>query len=98
MDIDVPTSRIREFCDKWKIVEFSLFGSVLRDDFKPDSDIDVLVELEPNHGHSLFELVDMKDELEQMFGRPVDLVLKGGLRNPIRRRIILDSRRVLYAA
>jgi len=96
--IEVPMDRLRDFCRRWKIKELSLFGSVLRDDFRPDSDVDVLVEFEPNHGWSLYEVVDMEDELRVMFGRDVDLVMKGGLRNPIRRREILNHRQVLYAA
>ncbi|MCY2924352.1 MAG: nucleotidyltransferase family protein [Planctomycetota bacterium] len=86
------------FCLKWKIREFSLFGSVLRDDFRPDSDVDVLVEFQPDHGWSLYDVVDMEDELQILFGRRVDLVMKGGLRNPIRRHEILRTRQVVYAA
>jgi predicted nucleotidyltransferase len=89
---------IRAFCRRWKIREMSLFGSVLREDFRKDSDIDVLVEFEPDHGWGLYEVVDMKDELEALFGRKVDFVMKGGLRNPIRRREILANRQVVYAA
>lgn len=95
--IDIQKGKIGSFCRKWKIREFSLFGSVLRDDFRPDSDIDVLVEFEPDHGWSLYEVVDMEDELKALFGRNVDLVMKGGLKNPFRRREILRSREVLYA-
>lgn len=90
--------RIEAFCRKWKITEFSLFGSVLREDFRPDSDVDVLVEFEPDCGWSLYDVVDMKDELRQMFGREVDFVMKGGLRNPFRRYEILTTRKILYAA
>lgn len=63
LGIEVPTERIAAFCRRWKVTEFALFGSVLRDDFGPDSDIDVLVELAPNHGLGLFDWVDMIDEL-----------------------------------
>jgi len=96
--VDIPLDRIREFCRKWRIREFSLFGSVLRDDFRPESDVDVLVEFELDHPWSLYDVVDMEDELKEVFGRDVDLVTKGGLKNPIRRREILRTRRVLYAA
>jgi len=95
--IDIQKEKIDSFCRKWKIREFSLFGSVLRDDFRPDSDIDILVEFEPDHGWSLYEVVDMEDELKALFGRDVDLVMKGGLKNPFRRREILRSREVVYA-
>jgi len=97
LGIDVPAERLEEFCRNRKITELALFGSVLRDDFQPDSDIDVLVELAPGHGLSLFDWVDMIDELEAIFGRPVDLVSKRGLRNPFRRRRILNSREIIHA-
>ena len=97
-NIDIPKSEIEAFCRKWEIKELSLFGSVLRDDFRPDSDIDVLVSFEPDAPWDLFHLVDMRDELMALFGRDVDLVEKEGLRNPFRRRTILDTREVIYAA
>jgi len=96
--VPIDHEAIRDFCRRWKVREFSLFGSVLRDDFRADSDVDVLVELEPEHGLMLFDLLDMEAELRAMFGRPVDLILKGGLRNPFRRHEILNTRRVIYAA
>jgi len=79
-------------------VEFSLFGSVLRDDFRSDSDIDVLLSFEENSAWSLYDLVEMKDELEIIFGREVDLVEKEAIRNPYRRRSMLMEQEVLYAA
>lgn len=96
--IDIPTERIVAFCRKWKVTEFALFGSVLRDDFGPDSDIDVLVELAPNHGLGLFDWVDMIGELKALFGREIDLVSKRALRNPFRRHEILTTREVIHAA
>ena len=98
LGIDVPTERIAAFCRKWKVTEFALFGSVLRDDFGPDSDIDVLVELAPNHGLDLFDWVEMIDELKALFGREIDLVSKRGLKNPFRRHEILTTREVIHAA
>jgi predicted nucleotidyltransferase len=97
-NIDIPMSEIEAFCHKWKIKELSLFGSVLRDDFRPDSDVDILVSFAPDAPWDLFHLVDMRDELMALFGRDVDLVEKEGLRNPFRRRTILDTREVIYAA
>ena len=97
-NLDIPMDRIEAFCRKWKIRELSLFGSVLRDDFRPDSDVDVLVSFEPDAPWDLFHLVEMRDELMTLFGRDVDLVEKKGLRNPFRRRTILDAREVIYAA
>ena len=94
----VDIRRIEEFCRKWRVKEFAVFGSALRDDFGPDSDVDVLVELLPDHGLSLYDWVDMIDELSAFFGRRVDLVAKGGLKNPFRRQQILRTAEVLYAA
>jgi predicted nucleotidyltransferase len=94
----IPRKRITEFCNRWSITEFSLFGSVLREDFRPDSDIDVLVSIDPQAHIGLFEIAEMIIELEAMFKRPVDLVEKEGLRNPYRRREILRTAQVVYAA
>jgi uncharacterized protein len=87
-----------QFCHRWKIVELALFGSILRKDFRQDSDVDVLVSFEPDAPWGLFELVQMKDELAEIFGREVDLVEKEGLRNPYRIKTILNSRQVIYDA
>ena len=96
--IEIPMDKIIAFCRKWKVKEFSLFGSVLRDDFRPDSDVDVLVSFEENAGWDLYDWVTMIDELKVIFGREVDLVSKKGLRNPFRRHEILTTRKVLHAA
>jgi uncharacterized protein len=96
--IPLDQERIEVFCRKWKVKELSLFGSALRDDFTPTSDIDVLVELKPEHGLTLYDWLDMIEELEGIFGRKVDLVAKKGLKNPLRRREILDTAKVVYAA
>ncbi|MEO7132778.1 MAG: nucleotidyltransferase domain-containing protein [Vicinamibacterales bacterium] len=74
------------------------FGSVLRADFRADSDVDVLVTFEPNAQWSLFALTTMQQELADTFGRPVDLVEEAALRNPFRRQAILRAKRTLYAA
>ncbi len=96
--IEIPRADIAAFCSKWKVREFALFGSILREDFGPESDIDVLVSFEDAAMWNLFDFADMIDELEALFGRPVDLVEREGLRNPIRRRAILNSKQVVYAA
>ena len=96
--IEVPMDKIKDFCGKWKIKEFSFFGSVLREDFHSDSDIDVLVSFEETVSWSLYDIVAMKDELQAIFGRDVDIVEKGAVRNPFRRHSIMTSREVLYAA
>lgn len=98
MHIDVPRERIEAFCRKWKVREFALFGSVLRDDFRPDSDVDLLVTFEEGARYSLFDIVDMKAELEELFGREVDLVRKEQIVNPFRRQHILANHKVVYAA
>jgi uncharacterized protein len=100
-DIYIPKEKISAFCEKWKIIEFSLFGSVLRDDFRHDSDIDVLVTFDEAAQHSLFDLVHMGAELKEIFGRNVDLVSRRGIeasRNYLRRKAILDSAEAIYAA
>jgi len=97
-NLDVPMEQIAEFCRKWKIRQFSLFGSVLREDFRPDSDVDVLVSFQPDSTWDLLNIVDMRNELMALFGREVDFVEEGGLRNPFRRVGILFTRQVVYAA
>jgi predicted nucleotidyltransferase len=96
--LDISSQDIAGFCRRWKITEFSLFGSILRGDFRAESDIDVMVDFAADAEWDLFDLVAMQDELEAMFGRAVDLVDKQGLRNPFRRHNILTSREVIYAA
>jgi uncharacterized protein len=94
----LPLEQIEDFCRRWKIKEFALFGSVLREDFRPDSDIDVLVTFEPDGGITFDNRVEMLDELTEIFGREVDLVEKGTIRNPFRRHDILTTKEVVYAA
>ena len=94
----IPFDAIRRFCEKWKVAEFSLFGSILRDDFAPDSDVDVLVRFAPGQSPDAVADAAMIAELEGMFGRRVDLVEADTLVNPFRRRHILQNRRVVYAA
>ena len=96
--IELPEERIADFCRRWKITEFAVFGSVLREDFSPDSDIDVLVTFTEDCGHSLFDLAQMQDELKAILAREVDLVEKAGLRNPFRKHAILNNMEVIYAA
>jgi len=94
----IPRKKIAEFCHRWKVTEFSLFGSILREDFRLDSDVDVLVTFAPNAEISLFDLVQMKLDLEKLFHRPVDVVEKDALENPFRKREILRTAQVVYAA
>ena len=99
--LEVPDEAIAEFCRKWRITEFALFGSVLRDDFGPESDVDVLVRFEEPVRWDLFDIVHMEDELAVVFGRKVDLIDRAAVeesKNWIRRRAILGSAQTVYAA
>ena len=101
IQIMVPKDRIAAFCQKWKITELALFGSVLREDFRPDSDVDVLVTFSPDSDWGVEHLLDMKEELEALFGRAVDLGEKRLVeesRNYIRRKHILSPMEAVYAA
>jgi predicted nucleotidyltransferase len=91
--------RVVEFCREWKVVEFSLFGSVLRDDFRPDSDVDVLVAFARDADWDYWDdWVAMNQELESIFGRTVDLVERKTVINPYKRHHILSHREIIYAA
>ena len=98
---DLPMDSLRAFCKRWKVKELALFGSALRDDFGPESDIDLLVTFEPEAHWSLFDHVRMQEELEAMIGRDVDLVSRWAIErspNRIRRKAILSSAKTLHAA
>ena len=99
MNANVQLDRdvLAEFCRRWRIRELCLFGSALRDDFGPDSDLDFLVSFEPGATLDIDRLLEMKEELAAEFGRPVDLVEKETLRNPWRKHEILKTREVIYA-
>jgi len=89
------------FCRRWKVKELALFGSALRDDFRPDSDIDLLLSFKPGDECSLFEFERMQRELRRILGRKVDLVSRDGIengRNTRRRDVILSTAKVFYAA
>ena len=97
----VPTKEISDFCQRWKITELALFGSVLRPDFRDDSDVDVLVSFTSDARWSLFDLVAMESELKAILGREVDLVERRAVEqseNYIRRKRILKDMEVIYAA
>ena len=97
-NLTIDRAHLGDFCRKWKVAELSFFGSVLRDDFRPDSDVDVLVSFEPDAGWTLLDLVSMQREIAEVFGRSVDLVEEAALRNPYRQSAILKSKQVVYAA
>jgi predicted nucleotidyltransferase len=96
--LTIDRNRIGDFCQRWRVTEFALFGSALRADFGPDSDVDVLVTFAPGAPWTLWDLSRMRTELESIFGREVDLVEKKALRNPYRRRGILATQHVIYAS
>jgi len=96
--VKIPKKEVAAFCHRWKVVEFALFGSILGAGFNANSDIDVLVTFAPDAQISLFDLAQMQIELEGLFGRPVDLVEKDALRNPFRKREILSTAQIVYAA
>jgi predicted nucleotidyltransferase len=97
-NVQLDASLLAQFCRRWRIRELSVFGSVLRDDFNPNSDLDLLVSFEPGTPLDIDRLLDMKEELEARLGRPVDLVEKEAMRNPWRRHEILKTRQVIYPA
>jgi predicted nucleotidyltransferase len=94
--IPASSEQIAEFCRRWKITEFALFGSVLRDDFHSDSDIDVLLTFVPEQWLTWDDWQAMQTEIETLFRRKVDLVSKKYLKNPYRRHEILNTRQVIY--
>lgn len=92
--------QIAQFCQRWRVDEMALFGSILRDDFSSGSDVDVLVTFAPDVIYSFKQIAAMQEELESIFGRPVDLLDKDAVRqspNYIRRKAIFDSAEVIYA-
>ena len=99
--LTMPKKEIIAFCKKWDITELALFGSALRDDFNSESDIDFLVTFTPEADWGLLDHVKMEMELENIIGRKVDLVTKRSIersQNPIRKKAILESAKVFYAA
>jgi uncharacterized protein len=99
--LPVPNAQIADFSKRWDITELAFFGSVLRDDFSPDSDVDILVSFAPATHIGLIELVTIQEELQEILGRKVDLVTRHSVEqswNYIRRKSILDSLEVIYAA
>lgn len=97
--IEIEKERIADFCRKWKIRELSFFGSVLRDDFGPESDVDVLASYMEEAQWSLLDHYYMQEELAEIFGRKVDLLTRRAVeqsRNWIRRKAILEGAETVY--
>lgn len=95
--LQASPSQIADFCQRWNIIELALFGSILRDDFRPDSDIDILASFAPNTSWNLFDLMQMQEQLESMLGRTVDLTQKQQLNNPFIRAEILRTYHIIYS-
>jgi uncharacterized protein len=96
-DINLPMAEIAALCQKYQVRELSIFGSALRDDFRPESDIDLLVEFQPDAHPTIMTYARLQREFSELLGRPVDLVPKRGLK-PLIRQSVLDSAEMLYAA
>jgi predicted nucleotidyltransferase len=96
--LSVAPEQIAEFCRRWQITELALFGSVVRDDFRPESDVDVMVQYAPEANRGFDTWLQMRDELSALMGRPVDLVTKGTIVNPFRVHSINKDLTVIYAA
>lgn len=95
--LNVSLTQISEFCQRWQIIELSLFGSVLREDFRSDSDVDVLVTFSSAYRLTFRDWIAMKAQIEEMFRRKVDLTQKKLLKNPYSRAEILQTHQVIYA-
>ena len=99
--IRIPKTKIAQFCKRWNVSEFALFGSVLRPDFRPESDVDILISFLPDAHVTLFDMARMQAELQTIFKRDVDLISKRGVensRNYLRRKNILNSAQVIHVA
>ena len=99
-NLQLSQETLDAFCQRWKITKLELFGSVLREDFHPDSDIDVLVTFAPEAEWTLLDFVEMHDEFAELVGRKVDFVERNAVersQNHIRRKSILNSAQVIYA-
>jgi uncharacterized protein len=98
-NIYLPFDQIVSFCQRWQIIQLALFGSILRDDFRDDSDIDFLYLFAPDAQHTLFDLVTIRDELENLIGRKIDLISRKGIqssRNYLRKNEILSTAITIY--
>jgi hypothetical protein len=98
VNIDIANDKIAEFCRRWQIERMSFFGSALREDFRPDNDVDVLVVFDETARWNLFDLMRAEGERAAIFRRKVDLVERKAVRNPFRRHHILSHHEVIYAA
>ncbi|MEW6238563.1 MAG: nucleotidyltransferase domain-containing protein [Candidatus Omnitrophota bacterium] len=96
----ISKEEIAKFCQRWKIKELALFGSVLRDDFDTDSDVDIMADFGEKAEWGLLDHVQMQNELQAMFHRKVDFIGKRAIersKNWLRRQAILDSAQILFS-
>lgn len=100
-NLNIADEQLRKICEKYLVKELAVFGSALEGDLKDDSDIDLLYTFQDNAEHSLFDKVRIKEEFEELFGRPVDLISRKAIessRNIYKKRAILENSKVIYAA
>lgn len=98
--IAIRPDQLAAFCERWRVTELALFGSVVRDDFGPESDVDVLASFDPRARHTLLDIVRLQDELSPVLGRKVELIERAAVeqsRNHIRRKAILQAAGTIYA-
>lgn len=98
-NMDYSQKELHDFCKRWKIIRLEIFGSAIRDDFNEESDIDLLVEYQPDFHRTLVDMEEMQKEIEEIFQRPVDLITRKSIessQNPYKRQNILDCAVVLY--
>ena len=101
LNVEASQEEVAAFCERWQVTQLAIFGSALREDFGPESDIDLLVSFEKGARHTLFDMVRMEEELKAIFGRKVDLISRRGIErspNYLRRKAILESAELLYGS
>ena len=99
LQVELPAQAVADFCRRWKITRLEVFGSALREDFRPDSDLDFLVTFDPVSRWSLFDHVTMEEEMKVLLGRQVDLVSRTAVEqshNPYRKKSILETAHAIY--
>jgi predicted nucleotidyltransferase len=95
--ININEADLQEILKDYAVEELYLFGSILREDFTKESDVDVLISFKENSNYSLFDIMDLREKLEHYFNKKVDLIEKDGIKNPYRRKEILSTARRIYA-